>query len=659
MDETELLNMVAAERRQAIGFDNDQELAEERERALEYARGVMSDVPALANRSKVTSTDINDAVETVLPDLIEMFVGGDDIATFQPKGAEDEAAAEQETDYVNHVLMDQNDGFRHLYAAFKDALLIKTGVFKWWWEEKEERETEEFEGIDAMQVQMLQADGWTITKAEPGEQPETFNVEAEKVNDLSHFEWCAWPGEDFAVARDTVDLKCATYCAARSRPRAQDLISDGYDPEAVAKLPSYNPIGDDSVQQARNSVDEDSQGSNSTDQLRQVEIVEHYLRLKDGGKETVWRVVTGLAEQVLLEKEEVDCIPFASITPYPVAHRFYGRSLADLVTDVQRIKTALLRMFLDSGYFALNQRFTVDTTQAHDFTITDLLRNEPGMPVRVKGAGAIQPISAGGFNFPALEAMEYASQMGEMRTGVQRNAQGMSSDVLQKSATEVAQMLSAAQKRVRMIGRIFAETGVRDLFLGAHAMLRKHATKAQTVRLRGGWVDVDPSQWGMRQDMSIEIGIGSGGKQQEILALNQGAAMLDKLISMQGGPSGPYVTPQNLYAFLKKYFERGLGFKSAEVFITDPEKAQQQPQQSQPDPAMAEQQAKMQQDMALEQQKLEAEIQLKREQMAAEMQLKREQMNLEARLKASQMAVQSSVGANISTGDVRFGGDVG
>jgi hypothetical protein len=666
MDESELLNMVAAERRSAIGFNNDQELSEERERALEYARGVMKDVPALANRSKVTTTDINDAIETVLPDLIEMFVGGDDIATFQPKGAEDEQAAEQETDYVNHVLMDQNDGFKHLYAAFKDALLIKTGVFKWWWEDKEERETEEFSGVTAAQVEMLQADGWSITKGEAGEQPDTFNVTAEKVNDLSHFEWCAWPAEDFAVARDTVDLKGATYCAARSRPRAQDLLCDGYDPEDVAKLPSYNPIGDDSVHQARNSVNEDAEGSNATDQLRQVEIVEHYLRLKDGDKETVWRVVTGLNEQVLLEKEEVDCIPFASITPYPVAHRFYGRSVADLLTDIQRIKTALLRMFLDSGYFGLNQRFAIDTTQAHEFTMSDLLRNEPGMPVRVKGMGAITPISAGGFNFPALEAMEFASQMGEGRTGVQRNAQGMSADVLQKSATEVAQMLSAAQKRVRMIGRIFAETGVRDLFLGAHAMLRKHATKAQTVRLRGGWVDVSPSEWGMRQDMSIEIGIGSGGKQQEIIALNQGAAMLDKLIGMQGGPSGPYVTPQNLYAFLKKYFERGLGFKSAEVFITDPEKAQQPQGPQQPDPALAEQQAKMQleqaklqQDMQLEQQKLQAEMQLKREQMAAEMQLKREQMNLEARLKASQMAMQSPMNANISGGDIRFGGDVG
>ena len=317
-----------------------------------------------------------------------------------------------------------------------------------------------------------------------------------------------------------------------------------------------------------------------------MEIVEHFVRLKEGDKETIWRVVTGNAEAVLLEKEEVDCIPFASITPYPVAHRFYGESVADLLIDVQRMKTAVQRMFLDSGYFALNQRYTVDMRQAHDFTMSDLLRNEPGVPVRVNGQAVVQPISAGGINFPALEALEYGATLAEMRTGIVRNAQGLNPDALHDTAKGAMVLIGAAQKRVRMIGRIFAETGVRDLFLGAHAMLRKHSAKAQTVRLRGGWVDIDPSEWGAREDMSIEIGIGSGGKDQEMVALNQGAGMMKELIGLQGGLNGPFVTPENLHNFLKKFFERGLGFKSADAFISDPAKAP--PQEPQPDPAMAE-----------------------------------------------------------------------
>jgi hypothetical protein len=90
---------------------------------------------------------------------------------------------------------------------------------------------------------------------------------------------------------------------------------------------------------------------------------------------------------VLLEKEQVDHIPFAALTPYIVPHRFYGESVADKLIEVQKIKTTLLRMLLDSGYFALNQRMTVDVNKATEFTISDLLANQPGHPIRVQGDG--------------------------------------------------------------------------------------------------------------------------------------------------------------------------------------------------------------------------------------------------------------------------------
>src|SRR5579872_1828012 len=129
----ELLALVAAERKRSIGFDHDAELLGQRERALNYYKGDMSDVAALPTRSKVVSTDIADAVETVLPDLIEIFTGGDDVAAFRPLSPQDESAAQLETDYVNHVVFHENDGFLTLYTMFKDALVEKVGVATWWW----------------------------------------------------------------------------------------------------------------------------------------------------------------------------------------------------------------------------------------------------------------------------------------------------------------------------------------------------------------------------------------------------------------------------------------------------------------------------------------------------------------------------------------------
>ena len=151
MEEKELLNLLTAQREAAIGFDQDRELNEDRARALDYYKGlhegyVKKDLPVSGNsRSRVVTSEVADMVETSLPDLMEIFTNGDDVLTFRPVGDEDEDSAEQESDYVRHVFFNENDGWMLLYNAFKDALISKTGIFKFYWDidpEYEEYETE-------------------------------------------------------------------------------------------------------------------------------------------------------------------------------------------------------------------------------------------------------------------------------------------------------------------------------------------------------------------------------------------------------------------------------------------------------------------------------------------------------------------------------------
>jgi len=663
MEERELLNKIGAERRASVGFNHDEELDSKRSRALDYIKGEMPDLVTLPNRSKAVSSDVSDAVETLLPDLMEIFIGGEDIASFRPIGPEDEKLAEQETDYVNHVIMQENDGFNILYAAFKDALTVDTGVFHWYWEDYEETKDETWEGQDAATLQALIEDGWELTNVEQAEDG-SFKASGRKSDKDGCLEVCAVPPEDFTVARDTINLKDATYCAMRSRLRAQDLIADGYDADKVRALTTYGANNDNSVQTSRDNAEEGTEGTNQEDDLRMVEIVVHYLCIYEGGKKTIQRVVTGNNEDTLLESGEVDMIPFSAITPYPTAHRFYGRSVADLVMEVQRIKTAVMRMFLDSGYFAMNQRYEVATSGANEWTIPDLMRNEPGMPVRSNSGQTVRPISAGGFQFPALDALEYMSTVSEARTGIVRNAQGLKPDTLHDTAAGAAALMGAAQKRTRMIARIFAETGVKDLFLGVHATLRAHATKEKTAKMRGEWVPVNPSMWGNREDMTIEIGVGSGGKVQEQATMQQAMMLMQSVVQMQGGAQGPIVTLENSYAFIKKFLEK-LGLKTVDLFLTDPARAQQPESPPPPDPEMAKMQAQMQAEQAkmqqqgqiemakmqqqgeIERAKMEQEAALRREQISAEFELKKYQIEVEARLKVE------------TGGSVQFGGEPG
>src|SRR5262249_54437682 len=131
-------------RNDALGATPASKPSVERSDAMDYYLGDMAkDMPAPEGRSRAVSTDVADTIEGLMPSLMEIFCGGDEVVRFEPVGPNDSAAAEQETDYVNHVFMQVNPGFLILYTFIKDALLSKTGIVKVWWEDRtiEERET--------------------------------------------------------------------------------------------------------------------------------------------------------------------------------------------------------------------------------------------------------------------------------------------------------------------------------------------------------------------------------------------------------------------------------------------------------------------------------------------------------------------------------------
>lgn len=637
----DFLAIVAAERLSSIGFDHDADLVTEREKALNYYRGEMPDVTASANRSKAVSSDVADAVETALPDLVEIFVGGDDVATFEAMGPDDEDAARAETELVVATIMDKNPGFLVFYSLIKDALLMRLGIAKCWWVDESRVDEERQAGVSPEQLPVLQqlAAERGVELVVESEGPEGLEVTIRKEVRGGCVRLMAVPPEDFAFAQDTVSLADTTYCAMRSRPRAQKLLDDGYDADKVAQLSKHGADGTDQIDLARDSSAQNVQEvEGATHELRVVEIIEHYVRVDaDGdGKTELWRVVTGGDDRILLEKERVEAIPFAAITPYIITHRLMGRSLADLLLEIQRVKTALLRMLLDSGYFAMNQRMEVATQagKANKWTLSDLLRNEPGLPIRSDDGNSVRPIQAGALAFDVTGALEFMSTVAEQRTGIARNAQGLNPDTLHDTAKGAQVLIAAAQKRIRMVARVFAETGIKDLFLIVHQLLRQHGS-AGDAKLGGQWANVDPSTWPERKALKVEIGVGSGGREHDIMAGTQLLSMMQGAIQGQGGLDGPLMSPDNLHAALKRQTER-LGFRNGDQFWRDPKTYQAQPKadpeilnlQSQQQIEMEKIKAKAALDMAALQQKgqlelrqIEMEIELKREQIAAETQL--------------------------------------
>ena len=408
-------------------------------------------------------------------------------------------------------------------------------------------------------------------------QPLTHDVTVVTTKKLAQVKVMGVPPEEFGIERAARSIKDCNYCFHEVVTKTEgQLIAEGFDAEQINSLSDYTGLTEIETL-ARDTVAEHltvtgSGGVNSASRL--VKITEHYIRMdyEGTGRPCLYQVITGGDQGTILKRDgkdsivKFDAIPFAATTPVPVPHRFFGRSIADLVMPIQREKTALKRGMLDNLYLHNNPRVEVPEANSGPNTLDDLLVSRPGGIVRTKTAGGLQWQVVPDITSSIFPALQYLDGERETRTGISKQTQGIDANALQnQSATAVAQVFSASQMRMKLIARIMAE-GVRDMFSLLHATIRKHGQQAETVRLRNKWVNVDPRQWKNRMDMTINVGLGSGGKAQQFAQLMALAGIQEKLIA--GGKSN-LVDDSGIYN-LAAEITKTMGHKNPDKFFNDP-----------------------------------------------------------------------------------------
>lgn len=587
VSDLELRQILQAEIAGALGYLSD-ELNGDRQDALEAYKGDMRRLlPAPEGRSAAVSTDVQDTVEGILPSLMEIFTGGDEVARFEPVGPEDEEAAAQETDYVNHVFYQQNDGFTVLHDAVKDALMLKTGIIKAWWDKTPSKTSELLKGVDAETLAVIA----TNPDAEIAQQTDngdgTFDARVVITSKRGRCRIEAVAPEEFLIDRQGRTAADCRFIGHRTRPTQADLIAMGLDRNKVERLETWTEAINTTEAQARDTINESDlgQAEETNRAMRRVEVVEAYLYVdRDGdGVPERRKILCGRDGMVVLLDEPDDTTTFAIGSPIRNPHRVIGRSIADLVMDIQKIDTAILRQLLDNMYMANNGQIEVPEPAIGENTISDMLTRRPGQPIRTKVGGMLNPVQTatlGPFAYPLLEYMEGKK---ENRTGVTRYNQGTNADSLNKTASGINQIMSAAQMRTRLIARILAETLVRPALLGIHAIVLRFGHRTESVRLRNKWVPVDPTKWQSRKDMTIAVALGTGSRDMTMAHLNLILERQVQAIQFQGGVDGPLVTAANVYQTLKKLAETA-GFKSADQFFTDPMGPQAQQMAAKPKP---------------------------------------------------------------------------
>jgi len=304
MSLSSLKAMLASEKADALAAMSAAQLSGQRARAQAYYLGDMDqDMPAPDGRSRAVSSDVADTIEGLMPSLMDIFCGADEVVRFEPVGAEDEAAAQQESDYVNHVFMQQNVGFIVLYSFIKDALLSKVGIVKVWWETREEHERETYDDLDDAAFAIVASDpdveivahterriaNGEVASGEEAHPDSLLTIRHSLLHDVTvrstRTRQCARvegvPPEEFGIARHARSIRDADYCFHDVLRSEGKLIAQGYDREQIKRLPSY-AAADTVEAQARDSVGEGTQnqgddGLNSASRL--IRVTEHYVRM--------------------------------------------------------------------------------------------------------------------------------------------------------------------------------------------------------------------------------------------------------------------------------------------------------------------------------------------------------------------------------------------
>ena len=550
MSEDELQNRVRQYISDAIQYIDD-EISPLRAESTKYYLGDEFG-NEVQGRSQVVSRDVRDSVQSVLPSLMRVFFGTEKVVEFVPRGPEDIAQAEQATDYINHILKQDNDAVSTFYSVFKDALMNKSGIVKWWWDDSIEVSTHSFEALpEAAMGLLLEEEGVEAVSVEsrpdpniPQDQVETMEIQGMPVPQLYDIEIRrkkpknkvrveTMPPEEFFVDAAATSMANAQVVGHRTMATVSDLVAMGYEEDMVSQYATDQvEFLDNENYIARHP---DTSGAIDFGQYqRRVQYVEAWCKIDfDGDGIAELRKICTVGDNYhVVNNEPASDIPFSIFACDPEPHLFFGSDLADLTKDIQRIKSAVIRGMLDSLAFALYPRTGVVEGMVD---IDDVLNPEVGSVIRMRQPGMVQQLDVPFLGKEAFPMVQYLDQMKTERTGQSAASQGLDPDVLQSTTRAgVMATIKGAEQHTEMIARLFAEMGFKPLFKGLLKLIIEHQDQERMVRLRNEWVPVDPRVWDTAMDVSVNVGMGAGQVDEKMAMLTQVAARQEAMMEKMG-----------------------------------------------------------------------------------------------------------------------------
>lgn len=579
LSDEDILAIVSSELSSASGASENDAIQAGRQKALAAYLGDKGNV--VEGRSSVVSTDVADAIEWIMPEVMKAFTQNNEVVTFDPVGPDDRRQAQIESRYVYDILMKDNEGFIALHEFFKDALLQKNGFFKIWYENEQCVTVENYTGLNPLEFGMLQQDpeleiiGMTErTHSDEHGTMQVYDVNVKRTRHTGKIRIKCIATDDMRINRmhDSVCLKDARFIAHAMTMTKSDLIEAGFDKEIVDSLPTESEEFRESKNYRFSMQGENVApygGSSKDPSMYTYDVSECYMRMDldgDGIAERVKITVAGFDNPThILDIEEVEEWPFVSATAILMSHKLFGLSVYDRLKEIQEQKTAIWRNILDNMYLKNNQRTIAVEGMVN---LDDLLISRPGGIIRAKRTDAVAPYVTPDLGSDVYRMVDYLDQVRAGRVGVSPEGSIADQSIGDAVGSEgVERLLNQKEELVGLMVRVFAETGIKPLMQMIRRLLMKHIDTTVDYEYHDEWVQVAPKNWFQRNRTTVRVGTGSGNRQQQASALTAVLGYQEKLLA---NPGQALVTEANVFTALDD-LAKVSGMPGAGAYFLDPD----------------------------------------------------------------------------------------
>lgn len=635
MSDSEIAVLCHNNIKQSVGY-YDSEISAERQKVADYYNGTKPKAPE--GKSKYVSMDVYDAVESMKAALLETFSAGSQVVKFAPQGPDDVEKAEVCTTYTDYVAFRQNDIMSVMNNVIHDGLTSRVGIAKVFWDEREDIIEEDFEGLDADELDMLLAqEGIELVE----EEVDDFGLSSGVISyaeDRSQVAIESVAPEEFLIEAQAkaLDFSMINFCAQRTVKTLSELREMGFSDKDIDEIGSHEDVQIDSPELLSRHEGTNSIGfSNGAeqDQVRKITVYECCINMdKEGtGIAKLHKVI--LAGNSLLSCDRVDRSPFVSFAPIPIAHAFYGSNFGHKVIATQNARTVLTRSILDHAAITNAPRYMV--TKGGLTNPKELIDNRVGGLVNVTRPDAIMPMPQAPLNPYVFQTIKMLDEDKEDTTGVSRMSQGTNKDAVSKqnSAAMIEQLATMSQQRQKIIARHFANQFMKPLFNEVYNLCVENEDVDKIVEVAGNYVEINPSTFAEKRDIMVELRLGYGEQEkdaQKFLGLHQMFSQDPKL--------APMYQAQNAYALMKDALKHQ-GILNVEEYLTPPDQLPEQ----QPDPMQQMQMQMAQKQLELQERQTsvaEQKTQLEARISAAKMELEKLKEQNSAEYKVDQMELK-------------------